>query len=134
MAAPNEKKPGRTLALIHELATGDLSRSDIARKYEISRSAVSNFARRHQPEIDKIQEELTERMNNLYIRDIEWRLAEYQHDAQMLKGKKNPAAVRARVMLLKQAAEELGQIPGRTSVVVIPVQHVIEGVDMKELT
>ena len=37
------------------------------------------------------------------------------------------------MIALRNIAEETGQLPPRQSVVIIPVQHIIEGVDVNSL-
>ena len=121
------------LKLVHELAKANKSQRAIAAELDVSQSWVSEFKRKFADEIDEHRQQILEQMVELSIREQEWRLRELQFDVEMLRGWRSPAAVTARMQVLKHVAEELGQMPERNRVVVIPVQHVVEGVDMREL-
>lgn len=119
--------------LIHALAKANKSQRAIAAELECSPAYVTEFKQKHIDEIEAHRQVILEQMVELSIRGQEWRLRELQFDVEMLRGWRSPAAVTARMQVLKHVAEELGQMPERNRVVVIPVQHVVEGVDMKAL-
>lgn len=119
-----------------DLAAGELNRSEIARKYGVNPSTITRFARRHAAEIEAIRRDLDDEFAGLWIARKENRLAAYQDEIARLDA--HPSAShhewsKARQSALHAAAEELGQLPGRGAVVIMPVEHVVIGVDVDVL-
>jgi len=72
----------------------------------------------------------------LRIASKEARIAAYQGDyEQAASGPKagHHEWVKARTGILHAVAEELGQLPPRTTVTVMPVVHIVEGIDLEAL-
>lgn len=130
------ERPWHRRQFCRELAAGEVSRAALARKYGISRAAVTQFARRHQAEIDELKANADDAFAGLWIADKSARMAAYQADLELSGTGKYGShweQIRTRTQILKQVAEELGQMPPRAGIVVIPVTHVIEGVDVEAL-
>lgn len=122
--------------LCRELATGEQSNAALARKYGISRPAVTQFARRHAGEIAAIKGQLDDEFAGLWIASKAARIAAYQadYDAAADSDKSDHHEwIKARTSILGAVAEELGQLPPRATIAVIPVTHVIEGVNLDAL-
>jgi hypothetical protein len=120
------------LTLCRELATAGKTRAALAREYGISRGAMTEFAQRNAREIDAIKARLDDEFAGLWIARKAARIAEYQHDLERIADNPHHEWVKARTAILKAVAEELGQLPPRVSVAVIPAQHVLIGVDEDE--
>jgi hypothetical protein len=131
-----ERRPWERRQLCRELATGDMTRAALARKYGVVRSTITEFAKRHAREIDEIKAHLDDDFAGLWIADKSARMAAYQADLELSGTGKYGShweQIRTRSQILKQVAEELGQMPPRAGVVVVPVTHIIEGVDVESL-
>ena len=123
--------------LCRELAAGDQSKAALGRKYGISAAAVSQFARRHAAEIAVIKGQLDDEFAGLWIASKAARIAAYQADYDLALDTDKADHhewIKARTGILGAVAEELGQLPPRATVTVMPVVHVIEGVDLAALT
>ena len=124
-------------ARCQELAAGKKTRAQLAREWGISRQTVTQFAQRHAAEIREIREHLDDEFAGLWIASKGARIAAYQADleASATSGYGGHfEQVRTRAQILRQVAEELGQLPGRTGVVVVPVTHVLVDVNLDDLT
>lgn len=113
--------------LVRELAVGVKPRAQLAREYGVTAGAITAFAQRNLREIDALkaaigQQDL-DRLAGLWIANQEQRVAMFQVIAEESVDEK------VVVSCLKAVAEELGQVVPRTTVTVMPVVHVIEGVD-----
>lgn len=125
-------KPWDRRQLCRELAEGEIKRADLARKYGLGRSAITEFAKRHAREIDDIRAQLDDEFAGLWIAQKAARIAAYQSDLeQSAEGEYagHYEQIRTRTQILRAVAEELGQLPPRATVAVVPVVHVLEGVD-----
>ena len=123
--------------LCRELAEGTVTKAALGRKYGITGQAIAQFAKRYAREIDDIKAQLDDEFAGLWIARKEARMAQYQEDyeASQTHDKSNHFEwIRVRTQILHQVAEELGQMPPRAEVTVLPVQHVIIGVDLEALT
>lgn len=122
--------------LCRELATGMTHRT-LGRKYGVTHQAITAFAKRHAREIADIKADLDNQFSGLWIADKESRLAHYQADYEA--SEQHPKAdhfewVRVRTQIMHQVSEELGQLPPRAGVTIMPVLHVVEGADPEALT
>lgn len=122
--------------LIRELAAGEMKRTELARKYGVVRATITEFAKRHAAEIDEAKDRLGDEFAAAWIADKAQRIGAYQADYEMALN--DPRAshhdwVRARTAILLAVAEELGQMPPKMQVSVMPVVHIIEGVDVERL-
>lgn len=129
--------PGDRRQLCRELATGDVPRAQLARKYGMARSSVTAFAKTHAAEIDAIAARLDDDFAGLWIADKGQRISAAQDDYELsLAGEYagHYEHIRTRTQIRSAVAEELGQLPPRASVTVVPVVHVVQGVDLEALT
>ena len=132
----SDVKPWERRQLCRELAAGELTRAQLARKYGINRSGITRFAQRHAREIDDIKANLDDEFAGLWIASKAARIAAYQADAERSEDGgygSHYEQIRTRLQIYRAVAEELGQLPGRTTVTVVPVVHVVEGVDLEAL-
>jgi hypothetical protein len=115
------------------LADGTERRSALARRFGVSPSYVTQFAKTYAREIDDIRRDLDNEFAGLWIASKVNRVlalqAEYTRAAGSDKADHHEW-IKARLQALHQAAEELGQLPPRATVAVVPVVHVIEGIDV----
>jgi methionyl-tRNA formyltransferase len=100
---------------------------------------MTSFAKRHQAEIEQVRAQLEaeDPWPGLWVAERAQRLAAYQacyEEAAEHKNSGHAQWVMAKAHVLSSVAEELGQLPGRGAVVVVPVQHVLVGVDLDALT
>ena len=124
------------LSLKRELAAGDMTQVLLAKKYGITQQGISKFAKRHALEIADIADHMNEQFAGLPLARKENRIASYEREIEILN--EHPHAShhewsKARMIAYRNMAEELGQLPPRQTVTVIPVTHVIEGVSMEDL-
>jgi hypothetical protein len=122
--------------LCRELALGEVTKAALGRKYGVTGQAISAFAKRYAAEIDAIRAQLDDEFAGLWIASKEARLAQYQDDYEASERHEKSEHfewVRVRTQILHQVAEELGQMPPRAEVTVLPVEHIIIGVDMEAL-
>jgi hypothetical protein len=129
--------------LIMELAKGELSQRELARIMHCHSSSVTDFRRRHQPEIEEAVQKIEDEFVGLWVASKAARLAEYQQDVEDANeiiseemGSRStpreqnpldpgandeddpplssaPIWVRLKGAALRAVAEELGQIPNR---------------------
>lgn len=118
------------------LADGTEKRSAIARRFGVTAGYITQFAKQYAREIDDIKRDLDNEFAGLWIASKVNRVIAYQND--FAKTLLDPKAshhewVKARAQILHQVAEELGQLPPRATLTIIPVTHVVEGVDLEVL-
>lgn len=135
-SATRKLTPSGRRQLQRALAAGEETRAQIARRFGVGTSYVSKFARQYAWEIDQIKAALTSQFAGLWIASQENRIVAYQEEYALAMG--NDKAdhhewIKARTQILHTVAEELGQLPPRATVVVQPVVHIIEGVDVEAL-
>jgi transposase-like protein len=135
----NPLNRGRSrLRLIHEIATGRHSYAELARRHGVTRSAISQFAARHQLAILDARQALDDDTAALWISRRRDRLAEIQQtiedlDAQLDAQPEDRAQLwRLRLQAIRQAAEETGQL--RDTAPVHTVEIRLNGVDLDQLT
>ena len=121
---------------MRELAAGEVSRADLGRRFGVSRSYVSQFARMWAAEIDRVRVSLDDAYAGLWIARKDNRIVAHQADFEAAQGHEkgdHHEWIKARTAILHAVAEELGQLPPRATVTVMPVLHIIEGVDIGAL-
>ena len=64
--------------LKHELATGDIRRTDLAKKYDVTSGYITNFAKQYKRDIDDIKANLNDEFAGLWIAQQEQRIAAYE--------------------------------------------------------
>lgn len=147
------------IALIRRLAEG-VSHSTAAAEFRASKEGVRDFANRHAAEIEHLATNLESEYAALWIASKRDRVAEYQADVETTNRELELLAegrlraeedgelevvsvsdelarlLRGKHRALRQAAEELGQLPSRIALTVgdeVRVRHVLEGVDLDQL-
>lgn len=128
--------PADRRELVHALATAEVKRIDLARQYGVTPAYITKFAHQHQDEIDAVRGKLDDAYVGKWIADKESRVAAYQDEFERLDEHKNADHFewsKARQSALHAVAEELGQLPPRQTTVVMPVTHVVVGVDTEAL-
>lgn len=114
--------------LIIDLAKEEQSQRELATKYGVAQSSISEFRTRHLDEILATQTDLENEFVQLWVTQKIDRLAEIQelYESSTL----TPRQIETRLAALRHAAEELGQIPNRTTVdFAQPVEVVIKNAD-----
>lgn len=99
--------------LITELAKGEKTQVTLARENGVTQSSVSEFASRHADEIEERRALLGAEFDGLWIAQKLSRLVEMEelYDSGMSNRDRE-----TRLAVLRAAAEELGQIPNRTTI------------------
>ena len=127
----------RYMELWTELADGTVKQAALGRKYGVSRQAVSQFAKRHRGRIEEIRAKLGQEFAGLWIADkrrrIEALQADYEASAANEFYSDHYEQVRVRMQILRAVAEELGEIPTKSTVHVGGVvEHRLVGVNIDE--
>jgi hypothetical protein len=127
--------PHEQLALKREIALNNPVKM-LAEKYGMTPQGISEFKRRNALAIDDIREHLDDDFAGLPLAIKKNRIAAYENEVERLTD--HPAAdhhewSKARQMAYRSIAEELGQLPPRATITVVPVVHMVEGVDLEEL-
>jgi transcriptional regulator with XRE-family HTH domain len=144
--------------VIRDIALGTMSQSQLGEKYGVSQPAISQFAKRNAEEIEAVRSKADDEFAGLLIAAKQNRLAAYQdlydialkpqpkispsgklvkewitdEDGQQVEVIVQEVDVRAAAQMLKQAAEELGQLPNRLTLageVGVKTNYVIDGID-----
>jgi len=127
--------PADRVWLKRELATG-VQKSKLARKYDVSHQYITQFAKRYEREIAEIRENLDDKFAGFWIANLAARLEFYENEVEMSLNSKyatSPEQSIARQRAVRAGVEELGQLPSRQTITVIPVVHVIEGINIDDL-
>lgn len=114
--------------LITELAKEEKTQRELAALYDCAPSAIAQFKERHLPAILETRENLGNEFAGLWIAQKLDRLAEmielYEDTSLSSRDRETKLAV------LRHAAEELGQIPNKTTLdITAEVKVRIEGLD-----
>lgn len=121
------------LKLLRELALGEKNQVQLASEYGVGQSAISMFATRYSDQIEEIRGKLDDEFAGLWIAQKANRLAAYQQDVDDVDSDedKNTAEWRRiKHNAVKSVAEELGQIPNKSTIQHEgTVIHKYEGVD-----
>ena len=131
------QKPWERRQLCRELATGEHTHAVLGKRYGVTRQAITAFAKRYAREIDAIKADLDNEFAGLWIAQKAARIAAYQADLEASEAGgygSHFEQIRTRTQILKSVAEELGQLPPRATITIVPVQHILEGVDPDALT
>lgn len=122
--------------LCRDLAKAEVKRAALARKYGVSGSAITKFAKRHAARIDEIRAHMDEEFAATWIADKKRRIEAMQADFEV--SSESPFAghyeqIRTRTEILRKVAEELGQIPNKSNIIIGgTVRHELVGVDVNE--
>lgn len=99
----------------------------------MSRAALTQWSRRHRGLIEKARGSLQSEYGGFWAAVKANRLAALQSDYEMATEQPDAGRadlIRTRAQLLRQVAEETGQLPPKTTVAILPVSHILEGVDL----
>jgi hypothetical protein len=108
-----ERQAWRKRRLIVELARGEKTQTKLAAENGVSQSSISEFSSRHTDEIAEAREHLEDEFNGVWIAQKLNRLIEMEG---LYEGDVAPRDRETRLAVLRAAAEELGQIPNRTTI------------------
>lgn len=128
--------PDKQLALKREIALRTDSMTELGKRYGLTQQGISEFKRRHELEIDDIRQNASDVFAGIPLAKKENRIAAYEREVELLNASSahdHHEWSKARQMAYRSIAEELGQLPPRQTVTVIPVVHVVETVDLQEL-
>lgn len=142
--------------IVRELALGEMTQQALADKYGVVQSAIAAFKQRHADEIEAVRQNADDEFAGILIAQKAARLASLAeiHEKAMQPTPKitNKGTVaidprdgeiiqefdgRLAAQVLKQAAEEMGQLPTRLEVkgdMQTTTTYRIEGVDPSDLT
>jgi transposase-like protein len=115
----------RWLEVARAIVTGSPTQAQIARRFDITRSAVTQWKKRHRGPIEQVRASIDTEFSAVYLSEKLTRLWSLQPDFELSTEQPNAASpdhIRVRMALLRAIAEELGALPPRTSVMVVPVQ------------
>lgn len=125
--------------LIRELADGCYSQAALARKYNVTDMAITNFKKRHAFEIEELLGKARDEaeLYGLWIAEKLNRVAEYQEDVERINAQlvacdwKDTGLLTAKHRALMRCAEELGDIPTKKAPVKEgnALHYVVEGVE-----
>lgn len=126
MAKPGAlEKPYIRLALIRELAVGELSQSDLAAKYDVDPSAIAHFAKRHALRIEQVRRDVANEFagiayaqlsNRVEMLDglVEYGMSLLDDPDRQAKLSVGTAEILGQVRAAAhEIAEQLGQLPAR---------------------
>lgn len=139
---PETKLRGRRLyALLRELAEGELPQAALARRYGVTAGRVSQIKTQYADEIADMADDLEDVYRGLWIAKKEERIKSYLRLAEAIEADLAEYGLDAQLVrqyqtCLKNAAEEMGDLPAR-----MIVQHqgakadyTVDGVNPKDLT
>ena len=129
-------EPYQMLKLKRELAMGDKTQYLLAKEYGMTQPGIALFKQRHQAAIDDIRENLANTLAGLPLVRKENRIAMYEDQIEQLRNHPNANHhewSKGVFIGLHNIAEEVGGLPPRQTITIIPVEHVIVGVDSGDL-
>lgn len=116
-----------------ELATGSKTKAQLAREYGVTGPAITNFNNRHKAVIEKIRDNAADEFAGIAIAVKANRIALYNQLVEEATERGDDKTV---ARLLRQAAEELGHLPGRVTIsgeIGTTSTYKIEGIDLEDL-
>lgn len=137
----------KRLQLMIDIANGEYTLKELGKKYDRDPTNISQFKMRNIDQINAIISTKGDALAALWIANKAKRVATYQSDAEFLEKemginlenpdevsnkKDNPALVRARALLLRSVAEELGELTVKQEHTGV-VEYRIIGVDTDKL-
>lgn len=123
--------------LIRDLAISGKPQSVLAKEYGVTQGAISLFGIRHSHEIQQVRENSADEYSGLWIAKKLNRLAELQRLFEELDEQPiTPNSVNAMKSLMRDVAEELGDIPTKAgvNVNVANVKYEVATIDLENLT
>lgn len=121
----------RKLKLLRLLAAGEHSYEELGRMFDSSPNTITQFKYVHKEEIKEIQQNLDDEFAGLWIVKKHNRVAEYASQVERIGDSDDPKLIARAQTALRSVAEELGDLPSRTTVSVDPltVNYKVEGTD-----
>jgi ParB-like chromosome segregation protein Spo0J len=132
------ERPWIRWRLVRELAEKTHTRATLARRYGVTRSSMTEFAQRHAADIEAVERQIEDEMAGLWIAQKRNRVAVYQQNVEdiaalvdrdidpktaprktsddnelIIVGAKLPSLLRVQAQILRNVAEELGQLTVR---------------------
>ncbi|MET0916701.1 MAG: DUF2280 domain-containing protein [Jiangellaceae bacterium] len=151
---PNKLNGLKKRKLVRELALGEENQTQLAERYDVTKQAISAFAKRNRDEIEAVRANADDEFAGLLIVQKAHRLGVLEElleraltpvpkvapngrliegpDGEILKEFAGDLAAK----VIKQAAEEMGQLPNRISLsgnVNVHTSYSVEGVDPTDL-
>lgn len=127
---------GTRARLVLELAQGDKHQRQLAAEYGCVQSAIAEFKARHLDEIESRRERLADEWAGIWIADKRSRIVEAQADVEAindaLSSEPDPQLLRAKLAIMRQVAEELGQLTEKIELGG-KLTYVVEGVNLDAL-
>lgn len=127
----------RKVFVIRELAKDERTQAEIAREFGVSRQAVFQFAATNAAEIASVKADIASEWAGLWVADKAKRLAEYQSDIEKitedLADTTDDKLLRVKVAIMRQVAEETGQLKNQIEVGGT-ISYVVRGINPEDLT
>lgn len=155
---PNKLNGLKKRKLVRELALGEENQSQLAERYDVTPSAISLFAKRNRDEIEAVRANIDDEFAGLLIAQKAHRLGVLEHLLDVALTPTPKVAPSGRVVyveksdgapemiteiagdlaakVIKQAAEEMGQLPNRITLggnVNVHTSYQVEGIDPRDL-
>lgn len=133
MVTPKLERPWVRRALIVDLATSGKTQVELARKYGVANSSMTEFKQRHLDEIEEQRAAGLEEFAGIRIAEKSIRLATYE---ALLATAVEDGDQRAAIRILRNVAEEMGHLPQRIQMggeVGVRTTYEIVGVDPEAL-
>jgi hypothetical protein len=127
------EKPWRKRSVMRDCALGDMTIVQLAEKYEVSNTAITDFKRRYREEIQAIIDDAENEFAGIWIASKEQRLSAYR-DLWERAWEDEDFSLCSKIE--KQVAEEMGHLPGRITVsgqLDTTTKYTINGVDPEAL-
>lgn len=124
-------------ALIRDLAAAELNQVQLGAKYKVTQSAISMFNTAHSEAITALRAKLDDEWAGVWIASKLNRVVECQDDVEAINEalnlEKDPQLYRAKLAVMRQVAEELGQLKQEIEVSG-KLTYVVDGIDVSKLT
>lgn len=126
--------PHIRLSLMRRIAGGE-TQAALAVEFGCTPQSVSQFKQRHADQISEMAADLDNKFAGLWIARKENRLDAIEQvirDIEEHPNAKHHEWLKTKLIALRNAAEELGQLPPKQVTTVIPVMHVVQGVNLDD--
>ena len=125
------ERPGRRRKLQLEMARGEKTMRDLAREYGVDIHAITKFRDRHEDTISAMRADIENEFAGLWIAQKAERLSEM---IELYADAVSPRDRETKLSVLRHAAEELGQIPNKTTIdMTVAAKVELVGIDTDEL-
>ena len=135
MSAELEKQRRLTaeenMVIVMKLASGKFKQKEIAVQHDLSEQRISQIKQENEELFDRVRNARLDNITAELIKDQEWRFTQYARDLEKMDSVWHPEYVKARTQILKNVAEETGEIAPKTQITIRPVEHSIVGIDIE---